>query len=262
MELKDLFKEPEMGITNLEGLYFPKNEKGNLVRTAFAVPAKEVKGLLELDVDAIIYNYIDKNVKPNKIFSDDNTKMKGVSLFFKESQEDGFTDLVLGYFDHITGDLNLEGHFKDFFSIESLAIVDNYLTIQNEETFYQKECFEANFETFIKVLKRENLPDIKHYQFEDFLDKMKLSINDFEFENFNQQNRIVTDLLSTTFIGPIDQNKQIKITSILEGIGLIQVAFMSREGNIIKKESAHELKRDREYKCVLLPADRFLKSYK
>lgn len=262
MELKDLFKEPEMGIANLEGLYFPKNEKGNLVRTAFAVPAKEVDELLKLDVDAIVYNHIGKNVKPNKVFSDDNAKMKGMSLFFKESQEDGFTDVVLGYFDHITGDLNIEGYFKDFFSIDSLAIVDNYLTIQNEETFYQKECFEANFETFIEVLKRENLPDIKHYQFEDFLDKMKLSINDFEFEDFNQQNKIVTDLLSTTFVGSIDKNKQIKITGILEGLGLIQVAFMSRQGKLITRESAHEFRQDIEYKCILLPADRFLKSYK
>ena len=82
------------------------------------------------------------------------------------------------------------------------------------------------------------------------------------FENFNQQNRIVTDLLSTTFVGHIDQNKQIKITGILEGLGLIQVAFISRQGKLIKKESANELRRDVEYKCILLPADRFLKSYK
>ena len=262
MELKDLFKKPEMGITNLEGLYFPKNEKGDLVRTAFAVPAREIKGLLELDVNAIVYNNIDKNVKKNKVFSDNGAKMRAAYLFFKESLEYGFTDIVLGYFDHITGGLNIEGYFKDFFSIESLAIVDNYLTIQNEETFYQKECFESNFKTFIEVLKRENLPDIKYYQFEDFLNKMKLSINDFEFDNLTQQNKIVTDLLSTTFIGSIDQNKQIKITGILEGLGLIEVAFISRQGHIVKPEIANELEIGNEYKCILLPSDRFLKSYK
>lgn len=256
MELKSLFKKPKETVLNLDKINFEKNEKALI--TAFAVCSRSTENGILLDEIGVIHNTITENINPLKVFSE-NRKLDFINEIIKESNVDGFSDLILGYYDHKKDVCIVEGFFKDFIRVDSLSLIDYYFTMKNQNTFYTKECFEKEMDSSFKEIVEKSRMSVSVAHFNNFLYKMKLSRNDFEKETIENMNLIIQELLKESFVELTDYKQQMQMTNLLSNIGVLDLRVS------IDMKEFYNPKIQRipggNYKLFLVPNDRFLKVY-
>lgn len=264
MEVKHIFKKPNMEVANEDVLQF-KTDNLSYCYTLFMAATKiDENNMIEVDRDSVLYFKVAPFIKREGVFSERPDALNLMNLsrtLMRESQALGYEDLLMGFYDHKKDTMNYEAFLKDYSKLEDSKIIDCYFTLKLKNMEFDKYIFEKEYEEIVEhISKNQHLP-VTVDQFMLFKKKLETFIRSGMASPEIGRDKIsdgLIKIMQSTFSNVETAHEQLIVSKFLDQLGCLDCRITTDRKNFKPLKDIMPI-----YPCeiVFVPNTRFLKIY-